>query len=319
MLAAAALFGSAAQGAQRSPSSSSPPAIYQKASTSIDLEALSKDEIYFVNVLIALIRRPSSAEDMEKAFQCIVKTLCSKYLEEKSLENGPKTLADTVKSFAQASKIQARDDVLRIRGKLAEKLATLARSAMKNPKKYRWAAVACTNASSGKTYKTWEVVDSTSQYVFLKRKKGNYSTKELFVARVLYAETSSVATEEEVKLICRVILNRIGKKDFGNAQDAYSAVRVKNAFSSIDDSKNSSWTDFLKINNKYTERDKELARQLMSGDDSGIPASDVVYYHDKSIETPSSWTNKYWKPVLVKTTEHFKFYKIVPASSKPIS
>lgn len=39
---------------------------------------------------------------------------------------------------------------------------------------------------------------------------------------------------------------------------------------------------------------------------------DIVYYHDKSISCPKAWTNRYWKPVKVKETDHFIFYKIVP-------
>ena len=133
------------------------------------------------------------------------------------------------------------------------------------------------------------------------------------MARVLYSETSSIATEEELKLICRVIMNRVNNKAFGNGKDAFSVVSMKNVFSCVNDPKNTNWKDFLKINNNYIERDKMFARQLLANDTSKLPASDAVYYHDKSIETPASWTNKYWKPVLVKTTEHFKFYKVVPA------
>ena len=36
-----------------------------------------------------------------------------------------------------------------------------------------------------------------------------YSPQELFVARVLYSETSSIATTEEKIAICRLIQNRI--------------------------------------------------------------------------------------------------------------
>ena len=55
---------------------------------------------------------------------------------------------------------------------------------------------------------------------------------------------------------------------------------------------------------------------MMLGDEDTIQLpddyNDIVYYHDKSISCPKSWTNKYWKPVLVKETDHFKFYKIEP-------
>ena len=90
-------------------------------------------------------------------------------------------------------------------------------------------------------------------------------------------------------------------------------VKVKNAFSCIGDPGNSNWSSSYSPDmNKFAKRDAMLAHEMMTGDVSSLPSSDAVYYHDKSISTPAAWTNKYWKPELVKTTEHFKFYKVVP-------
>lgn len=163
--------------------------------------------------------------------------------------------------------------------------------------------------------KKWSLVKQTNSYSFLARRPGaNLTPEETFLSKVIYAETSSVATDEEVKMICRVIMNRVKNRDFGNPQNPFEAVKVKNQFSCIGDKNNSNWNDnYYPEMNKFSQRDAKLAHQMMTGTTTSLPASDAVYYHDKSMkETPAGWTNKYWKPELVKTTEHFKFYKIVP-------
>ena len=296
-------------------------------SSSIDLKSLSKPEIFLVNLLHRFVGKPVSKADMDKTFLCIVKTLCSRYLEEKGLSDGPKTLADSVKKFAEKAKVadSVSSEKLNGTGEFFENLAVLARKAYKSPEKFRWNAVVCTNIGNKSSYeKHWEAVDSTSQYVFLKRGKDNYSAKELFVARVLYSETSSIATEEELKMICKVIMNRVKNKAFGNGEDAYSVVKMKNQFTCIDDPNNSNWNEFPKINNNYIERAKKYAKKLLEKDVSELPVSEAVYYHDydskksgddaRTNKIVAAWTNKYWKPELVKTTEHFKFYKAVSAS-----
>lgn len=159
----------------------------------------------------------------------------------------------------------------------------------------------------------WSIVKQTDEYSFLARRPGvNYTPEEIFLSKVIYAETSSVATEDEVKMICRVIMNRVKNKNFGDPTNPFEVVTVKNQFSCINDPSNSNWNDnYYPGMNKFSQRDAKLAHQMMIGK-VDLPASDAVYYHDISIDTPASWTNKYWKPVLVKTTKHFKFYKVVP-------
>lgn len=140
--------------------------------------------------------------------------------------------------------------------------------------------------------------------------------KTYMVARVIYSETSSVASFEEIQLVCSVIKNRINNKAFGNGKlsNAYDVVTQPGAFSCIGDSNNSNWNQFKPDLNINTKNAVSLARGLMKGGWSNM-TPDIVYYHDKSIDMPSSWDNRYWKPILVKETKHFKFYKIV---AKPV-
>ncbi len=158
---------------------------------------------------------------------------------------------------------------------------------------------------------------------------GAVDPKTDFVAKVLYAETSTTCTEEEVKLVARVIFNRIGDSRFGGGADAYAVVSKKNAFSCTsgrDGNKN--WSEYTNKLNDAAKRDYELAEQLMRGDDGGLPACDgAVYYCNKSLATanatdgsdeldgvkygyPSGWESSTWKPVPVKATEHFVFYRV---------
>ena len=143
---------------------------------------------------------------------------------------------------------------------------------------------------------------------------------EALLARVIYAETSTICTPLEVKLVCKVIMNRIGKSDFANGgrtpQNAADVVRVKNAFSCIGDRGNSNWWQFTPTLNYAAKRACVYAHYMMKGDQATIQLpseyGDIVYYHDKSIQCPKAWTNRYWKPVLVTETPHFKFYKVEP-------
>ena len=98
--------------------------------------------------------------------------------------------------------------------------------------------------------------------------------------------------------------------------NAYDVVTVKNAFSCIGDKNNSNWNAFSPRFNKATIRACLYAHRMMSGDINkfNLPeaADKIVYYHDNSISCPKSWSNKYYKPVLMIKTKNFSFYKIVP-------
>jgi hypothetical protein len=137
--------------------------------------------------------------------------------------------------------------------------------------------------------------------------------EELFVARVLYSETSYKASYQEILMVCQVIINRINNREFGNGQNAFEVVKHRKAFSCINDEKNSNWNQFKPNLNSRTKLCCRLARELMKDDVKSNPLfqnADIVYYHDNSIKTPSKWTNRFWRPVKVYTTKNFQFYKI---------
>ena len=149
--------------------------------------------------------------------------------------------------------------------------------------------------------------------------KVQYSAQELFVARVIYSETSSIGTDEEKTAICRVIQNRIRNRAFGSGRlfSAYDVCKQPKAFSCVGSRKNGNWWAFKQNLNEYTVTACQMARSLMNGDEISGESwmDDIVYYHDKSIEKPDKWDNRFWRAVLVRETEHFKFYKIVPAKT----
>lgn len=146
-----------------------------------------------------------------------------------------------------------------------------------------------------------------------------------FLARVIYSETSTKCTDEEVRLVCSVIMNRVGNKAFGGGADAYDVVSRRNAFSCVNDSGNSNWQDYRRDLNSATERDYGYAEDMMSGGSGMDVEPGVVYYCNKSLAEryaapgqkygyPPGWESNKWRPVLVKATEHFCFYKIVDKS-----
>jgi len=146
-----------------------------------------------------------------------------------------------------------------------------------------------------------------------------FSEAEEFVAKVLYSETSNIATLDEIIAIGCVIQNRIHNKAFRNLSDAYEVCKQPKAFSCVNSSKNVNWSEFTPTLNKRTLYDCKLAKILLDPKLSlnGFDwTKDIVYYHDKSISMPEGWNNKYWTAILVKETPHFKFYKIEPAKQK---
>lgn len=144
-----------------------------------------------------------------------------------------------------------------------------------------------------------------------------------YIAKVLYAETSTKCTDEEAGLICRVILNRIGNKAFGGASDAYGVVKKKNAFSCTSGNDgNVNWKEYKRDLNDFTKRDYQYAEKLVKGNGDDFPGNgDIVYYCNKSMAVkyagdgeeygyPPGWESDVWKPVIDMVTEHFCFFKI---------
>ena len=149
-----------------------------------------------------------------------------------------------------------------------------------------------------------------------------------YLARVIYAETSKIATEQEVKMICRVIMNRVGRKGFPGNTDVHSIVSAPKQFSCTSGTDgNVNWQDYRKDLNSITERDYGYAEKMMAGDTSFMEGStDIVFYCNRSLATSNSAVGKVaWqegdKTIMVGhpagfgdvvpayVTKHFVFFK----------
>lgn len=115
-----------------------------------------------------------------------------------------------------------------------------------------------------------------------------------YLARVIYAETSTIATEEEVGLICRVIMNRVGRKGFPGNSDPHSIVSAPKQFSCTSGNDgNVNWRDYRKDLNQTTERDYGYAVKMLAGDTSWMGGdSNIVFYCNKSLATGNSAVGK---------------------------
>jgi spore germination cell wall hydrolase CwlJ-like protein len=131
-------------------------------------------------------------------------------------------------------------------------------------------------------------------------------------AAVIYAEASPICSYQERYLVASVIKNRIKNPAFGGGKlfSMEDVVRQKGAFSCLWSPGNTNWQDLIK--GRYKKPVFKETVILAAGE--FIPESGIVYYHDKSIEKPRSWDNKYWKTIRAIETEHFIFYKIVAAT-----
>ena len=145
-----------------------------------------------------------------------------------------------------------------------------------------------------------------------KASKISLNEDELFIAKTLYSETSTLCTYEEIIAIGCIIQNRIGLKDFGGCNSAIEVCKHPGVFSSVS-THNSNWDQYKVDLNKFANYDAKVAKILADPKYKLAGYSwtnDIVYYHDKSISKPKSWDNKYYKAVFVKETPKFKFYKI---------
>lgn len=141
----------------------------------------------------------------------------------------------------------------------------------------------------------------------------NLSADEQMVAKVIYSEASAKCSPEERYLVASVIKNRLANRDFGSKKTLTAVVLAPKQFSCVNDDENSNWKQSgnhlksLKVrkNIRYAWMQ---AMNLAKGEFNAFP--EVVYYHDKSLSNPpKNWT-KIKKVILVKETEHFKFYKV---------
>lgn len=143
------------------------------------------------------------------------------------------------------------------------------------------------------------------------------------VARVIFAEAGPSCSYEERKLVASVMLGRINHPGFGNGElnSMYQVATQPGAFSCINDPKNMNWAKSSDIGN-LNDAEIEAWNQcfeLASGNFQPLRGSSerpLVYYHDKSIEMPSSWDNQYWSAVKERETDHFIFYSVIEASEE---
>lgn len=178
------------------------------------------------------------------------------------------------------------------------------------------------NSSSQEIKMTQQINNSSKQKVEQTAlpKKIQLSEDELFIAKTIYSEASTICTYEEHLAIGNIIQNRMGHPGFGmgRLKSAIDVVKQPAAFSSVL-KHNVNWDQYEVGSNSFTKFDAKLAKTLIDPSKRLLSAAwmkDIVYYHDKSIDKPSAWDNRYWTSILVKETEHFKFYKVKPAKPK---
>lgn len=137
------------------------------------------------------------------------------------------------------------------------------------------------------------------------------------VARVLFAETAGCAHHERL-LVAGVMHNRVGNAAFGNLASLQAVVLQNGAFSCVNDAANGNWRKSQHPED-LTATEKAVWQDCLAIANESIPPAvgpsgrRLVYYHDKSIGKPRSWTNSKWRAVREVVTENFVFYSIVPA------
>lgn len=138
------------------------------------------------------------------------------------------------------------------------------------------------------------------------------------IARVLFAEAGPSCTTFERMLVATVISNRTGQEGFGKPATPYDVVTQPRAFSCINDPKNKNWELADRL---YKRQPDEFSKDLLvvwkecvglacgRNPLCGIPP--IVYYHDKSLATfPTSWDNKWYRPIFELRTRNFSFYSV---------
>ena len=284
---------------------------------------LSDSELLLSKFIYSQVKdfQKDDPEILKKTINDIGRTLATRYVVYKEGKN--------IREFLHnISNIDARKYEFEVVDEVTFEIATVAKTFLKDPRAFMWSDKTVTLYSSGgwtpkstkkETYtldhevgefKFWSLVKNGPAFRYDKM-----TDDEKFLAKVIYSETSTTCTPLEIQLVCKVIINRIGNKAFGSASNALEVVKKPGQFSCIDDKSNTNWNEFEPTLNFSSKRASIYAHYMLQKEfeSLNIPKGydDIVYYHDKNISCPKSWTNKYWRPVLVKETKHFKFYKVV--------
>lgn len=136
------------------------------------------------------------------------------------------------------------------------------------------------------------------------------------IARVIYSEASPICDYQEREFVASVIANRRKHPGFGRGKfiTMYDVVMQPRAFSCIGDELNTNWTEseFFNIefdwdDERYSSAWKESVRLALG---NFLCVDDIVYYHDRSIQMPTSWNNKWWEAIPMFGTRHFVFYRV---------
>lgn len=138
------------------------------------------------------------------------------------------------------------------------------------------------------------------------------SPENIFVARVIFSEAALQCSDDERHLVVLVIKNRINHPGFGQGKlsSMHDVVTQAGAFSCIDDTNNNNWARSKHFAD-FNEKENTIWKQCLYLTQNDLTGpTDVVYFHDKSINKPSSWDNKWWTAHKKTETEHFIFYSI---------
>ena len=132
------------------------------------------------------------------------------------------------------------------------------------------------------------------------------------VARVIFSEAGPQCDPTERFLVASVIKNRIRHPGFGRGRliSMRDVVTQKGAFEALNHTINSNWR---RSANPEVFSGSELTAWWQSNllaENNFTPLDDIVYYHDKSIVMPKSWSNRYYTAYRVIETKHFIFYGV---------
>ena len=146
---------------------------------------------------------------------------------------------------------------------------------------------------------------------FMKSLETHTPKPDTLIARVIFSEASIICSSYERMCVASVIVNRLNHPGFKKPKTLEEIVMQSNQFNCIYDANNKNWWMSEKeiLSNLETAPVWAQCLQLSTGLFTPIN-KDIVMYHDKSIEKPNNWDNKWWSTHQLIETPHFKFYEI---------